>query len=139
MNPLNAYLAQEIISDWHSRAADRRAHPRRRRDERRLEHYDGVTIRRAGPDDRPSLERLAQLEGRAIPPGPALVAEVDCHVLAARWLGQHLTMADPFQPTAELVSLLDARASHLGHGEHAVTRPLRRAVALVRRAAVVRH
>jgi hypothetical protein len=139
MNPLNAYLAQEIMSDWHTRAAERRAHPRRRRAERRLEHFDEVTIRRAGPDDWTALERLAQLEGRAVPPGPALVAEVGDHVLAARWLDRHLTMADPFQPTAELVALLDTRASHLGHGERAVTRPLRRAVALVRRAAVVRH
>lgn len=138
MNPLNAYLAQEIMSDWHTRAAERRAHPRSHREGRCLEHYDGITIRRASPDDWSSLERLAELEGRPLPLGPVLVAEVDDHVLAARWRDEHITIADPFKPTAELVALLEARASHLGHRQRAVTRPLRRAAALVRRVAVAR-
>jgi hypothetical protein len=102
--------------------------------------YDAVTIRRTTPDDRPGLDRLAQLEGRIPPSGPALVAEVDDRILAARWTSDDVTLADPFLPTCELVSLLDTRARHLGEGPRLVTRRLRRAVAVLRRApATLRH
>ena len=139
MHPLNAYLAQEIIrNDSRVRAAEQRTR-RPRPQKRRASHYDGVTIRRATQDDCPSLERLAQLEGRSTPRGPALVAEVDKRLLAARWLEQGLTLADPFRPTAELAALLDMRAGHLGYRPRLVMRPFRLAAALVRRTAAVRH
>jgi hypothetical protein len=134
MNPLNAYLAQSIMDDRVAHAeAQRRAAGGRRREP--APRYDSVTIRRATPDDRASLERLAELDGRAAPDGVALLAEVDDHVLAAIWLEAHRTVADPLHPTAELVALLEARAKQLGHGSSIVTRPFRRAVALVRRTA----
>ena len=131
MNPLNAYLAYEIMSDYAARAErHRRAHTREPAPP--VPRYEAVTIRRATPDDRSTLERLAQLEGRRRPGGGALVAEVDGHVLAARWLDGGATLADPFQPTAELLSLLETRARHLGARPSFVTHPVRRLAAALR-------
>jgi hypothetical protein len=139
MNQLNAYLALETIHDNIERAErDRRA--RRSREQPPAPGYDAVTIRRTTPDDRTGLDRLAQLEGRIAPGGPALVAEVDDRILAARWTSEDVTLADPFVPTGELVSLLDTRARHLGERPRLVTRRLRRAFAVLRRApATLRH
>jgi hypothetical protein len=132
MNPLNAYLALEIINDYTSRAERYRlAHAAREQDS--LPRYDAVTIRRTSPDDWASLERLADLEGRPAPCGAALVAEVDERILAARWIADDVTLADPFFPTAELVLLLDARARHLGARPQVLTHPLRRAAIALRR------
>jgi hypothetical protein len=132
MNPLNAYLALEIINDYASRAERYRvAHAAR--EEGSLPRYDAVTIRRTTPDDWTSLERLAELEGRRAPTGAALVAEVDERILAARWIREDVTLADPFLPTGELVSLLDARARHLGARPRFLTHPLRRAAIALRR------
>ena len=139
MNPLNAYLALELMNDHAARAERyRRAH--RRRDRGPSPCYESVTIRRTTPDDRRALERLAQLEGRGVPDGPALAAEVDERILAARWIRAEVTLADPFLPPAELVALRDTRARHLGARPRAVARPLRRAAAALRRKpAVLRH
>jgi hypothetical protein len=126
MNPLNAYLAFEIMSDRVERAERHRA-ARAARPRREMRRYDAVTIRRATPDDRATLERLAQLEGSPAPGGSPLVAEVDRRVLAARWIGCDFTLADPFMPTAELVSLLETRARHLGARPRLIAHPLRRA------------
>jgi hypothetical protein len=132
MNPLNAYLALEIMNERIERAErHRRAHPRR---EQPGPSYDAVTIRRTTPDDWSALERLAQLEGRAAPERQALVAEVDDRILAARWIHEDVTLADPFEPTGELLSLLETRARHLGARPRFVTRRLRRAVGALRRA-----
>ena len=132
MNPLNAYLALEIMNDHMARAErHRRAHLARAQLPR--PRYDAVTIRRTTPDDETALERLAQLEGRTSPGGPALVAEVDDRILAARWLGADQTLADPFLPTQELVSLLETRARHLGARPRLLTHPLRRLAAALRR------
>jgi hypothetical protein len=135
MNPLNAYLAQSIMderfarADAHRRAVARPAEPSPPR-------YESVTIRRATPDDRAALERLAALEGRSAPQGRALVAEAAGHVMAATWLDAGATLADPFQPTGELVALLKARSAQLGQPGPA-TRHLRRAAARV--TALARH
>jgi hypothetical protein len=134
MNPLNAYLAQSIMderfarAEAHRRAVRRQAQPPPRR-------YESVTIRRATPDDWSALERLAALEARDVPTGAALVAEVEDRVLAAIWLETRTALADPFEPTGELVALLEARSAQLGAGSRAVTRPFRKAAALVRKAA----
>ena len=131
MNPLNAYLAYEIMSDHAARAERyRRAHPPRMAAP--APRYDAVTIRRATPGDRSALERLAQLEGRRVPAGAALVAEADGHVVAARWLDGGATLADPFRPTGELLSLLETRARHLGVRPSFVAHPLRRVATALR-------
>jgi hypothetical protein len=139
MNPLNAYLVLELMHDHEARAArHRRAHPGRAQPPR--PRYDAVTIRRTTPVDRKALERLADLEGRTAPAGAALVAEIDDRILAARWIREGVTLADPFRPTAELVSLLQTRARQLGARPRLITHPLRRATAALRRGpAVLRH
>ena len=139
MNPLNASLALELMND-HAARAERYRQAHRRRERGPSPGYEAVTIRRTSPDDWRALERLAQLEGRTVPDGPALAAEVDERILAARWIRAEVTLADPFLPTAELVALLDTRARHLGARPRTVTRPLRRAVAALRRKpAALRH
>jgi hypothetical protein len=131
MNPLNAYLAYEIMSD-HATRAERHRRARRPRAPSPVPRDVAVTIRRALPEDRSALERIAQLEGRPLPSGAALVAEVDGRVVAARWLDGGATLSDPFQPTSELIALLDARARHLGARPSFVTHPVRRLAAVLR-------
>jgi hypothetical protein len=139
MNPLNAYLAFEIMNDRIAHAERYRlAHAAR--EEASLPRYDAVTIRRATPDDWTAVERLAELEGRTPPSGAALVAEVDERILAVRWIRDDVMLADPFQPTGELVLLLDARARHLGARPRFLAHPLRRTAAALRCApAALRH
>jgi len=130
MNPLNAYLAQAVIADRYAAAeAHRRA--RTAREDRDRRGYESVTIRRVTPDDRPAVERLAQLEGRRPLRDDALLAEVGDEVLAVHSLRDGATLADPFRPTAELVSLLKARARHLGRPGAAIVKPVRRVAARI--------
>jgi hypothetical protein len=80
-------------------------------------HYT-VTVRAAQRADRKALRRLAQLDSRRPETGDelagrALVAESDGELLAAVPLTGGAAIADPFQPTADIVSLLRARRSQL--------------------------
>ena len=135
MNPLNALLAQSVLEERFAQAEQyRRSHPERPGAAPAL--YDSVTIRRVTPDDWQAVERLSQLDGRSLPRGAALLAEVDDRALVVRSLADGATVADPFHPTAELSELLEARAKALGgHSPSAVTRPFRRVAAVVRRTA----
>jgi hypothetical protein len=72
-----------------------------------------VTIRRATEADATGLRRLAALDSRRPLVGPAIVAEVDGVLWAARALVTPDVVADPFRPTADLVGLLHERARHL--------------------------
>ena len=72
-----------------------------------------LTVRRAVAGDRSELERLAALDSGTPPRGPALVAEADSHMLAALPLGSGRPIADPFEPTAPVVALLQLRAEQL--------------------------
>jgi hypothetical protein len=74
---------------------------------------DGVTIRRSRARDREALERLAQLDSRRLADGELLVAEVAGELRAALALGGGAAIADPFRPTAPLVSLLQMRAQQM--------------------------
>jgi len=65
-----------------------------------------VTFRPSRPSDKSSLARLAALDSARPLHGPALVAEADSRLLAALPLGSGRAIADPFEPTAELVELL---------------------------------
>ena len=73
-----------------------------------------VAIRMASDGDREAVERLAQLDSAGAAHGATLVAEVDGRISAALPLAGGPAMADPFEPTAELVSLLELRAQQLG-------------------------
>jgi hypothetical protein len=72
-----------------------------------------ITVRRSVAADRSELERLAALDGARPPTGPALVAEADSRMLAALPLGSGRPIADPFEPTAAVVALLELRAKQI--------------------------
>jgi len=59
---------------------------------------------------RGELERLAALSEKPTPDGDWLVADVDGVPVAALSLDDGSTLADPFKPTAQVVSLLQLRA-----------------------------
>jgi hypothetical protein len=72
-----------------------------------------VIVRHAHPNDATALGRLASLDSGRAPEGAALVAESDARILAALPLGSGRAIADPFEPTAELVALLELRRDQL--------------------------
>jgi hypothetical protein len=72
-----------------------------------------VTVRRSTSGDASALARLAALDSASAPRGPALIAEADTRMLAALPLGAGRPIADPFEPTAELVQLLELRRSQI--------------------------
>jgi len=73
----------------------------------------GITIRLARRSDRRALARLAALEARSVPEGRVLVAVVDGALVAALPLDGGEPLADPFQPTLDLLSLLRLRSRQL--------------------------
>lgn len=73
---------------------------------------DDVVIRIARSVDTPALRRLSELDSRPTSPH-SLVAEIDGEVLAALPLDGGSAAADPFRPTAQLVAMLELRASQL--------------------------
>src|SRR5829696_1387680 len=75
-----------------------------------------VTFRHATAADHDQLVRLAALDSAAPVSGPALVAESDARIVAALPLGSGHPLADPFEPTAELLALLELRAAQLRNG-----------------------
>ncbi len=76
-------------------------------------------VRRSTPGDEAALARLAGLDSASPPRGPALIAEADSRVLAALPLGSGRPIADPFEPTAELVALLELRRAQIESAERA--------------------
>jgi hypothetical protein len=74
---------------------------------------DEVTIRRAGDGDAARLRVLARLDSSRPLTGPVLVAERNGALIAAIGLGDGRTIADPFEPTAAYVALLELRAESL--------------------------
>ena len=75
-----------------------------------------VTVRRSRSADESGLARLAALDSARPLRGPALVAEADSRLLAAVPLGPGRAIADPFEPTAEIVALLKLRRRQLTEG-----------------------
>jgi hypothetical protein len=75
-----------------------------------------VTFRHSTPADETRLTRLAALDSARPLHGPALVAEADSRLLAALPLGSGRAIADPFEPTAELVELLRLHRQQLAPG-----------------------
>jgi hypothetical protein len=90
----------------------------------------GVTIRHSTPNDHAALVRLAALDSQPVPDGPLLLGEVADRLWAAVSLDGKVALADPFQPSAEIVHLLRARARQLQRPRrHAGPRRLRTAPA----------
>jgi hypothetical protein len=87
-----------------------------------------ITVRRAASADHADLVRLAALDSASPPSGPVLVAEADSRMLAALPIGSGRPIADPFEPTAEVVALLELRAAQLaenGEGGRGLVERLR--------------
>ena len=81
-----------------------------------------VTVRRSTSGDAAALARLAALDSSSPPRGPALVALADARMLAALPIGSGRPIADPFEPTAELVALLELRRSQIESAESETAR-----------------
>jgi hypothetical protein len=73
----------------------------------------GISIRFAGAADREDVRRLALLDSAPVRDAELLVAEVDGRIQAALPLDGGRPFADPFEPSAELVRLLELRARQL--------------------------
>jgi hypothetical protein len=72
-----------------------------------------ITIRLAGPEHADQLRRLAQRDSAGLPNGELLVAFVGGRLRAAISISDGRAIADPFHPTAGLVSLLSERVVQL--------------------------
>jgi hypothetical protein len=72
---------------------------------------DRVTMYLSEADE--AIERLAQLDSARRPTAPVLVAAVGGEPVAAVPLDGGPAIADPFQRTAALVSLLELRAAQM--------------------------
>jgi hypothetical protein len=75
---------------------------------------DSVTIRRSRPGDGRALLRLALLDDRRVAGGPHVVAERAGEIVAAVPLWGGEAIADPFTRSADVLALLELRASQLG-------------------------
>jgi hypothetical protein len=71
---------------------------------------EAITITRSTAADAESVWRLAALDDRRAPAGPALLAYVGGELRAAVGLADGQVIADPFHPTAELVEILRLQA-----------------------------
>jgi hypothetical protein len=74
---------------------------------------DGVTIRPLEGGDTDALRVLAELDTARPPSGEVLGAEREGRLVAAISLLNGDVVADPFHPTAEVVTLLRVRARQL--------------------------
>jgi hypothetical protein len=83
----------------------------RTRNERKA--LDSLVIRQSSPDDSGRLQRLAMLDSAPRPHGPMLVAEREGLLVAAVPLGGGRAIADPFEPSADVVGLLELRRAQL--------------------------
>jgi hypothetical protein len=73
-----------------------------------------IVIRRALPSDRKALASyLAEVDSKRLLHGDVLLAEVEGEPQAALSLDEGTVVADPFRPTAALISLLAVRANQL--------------------------
>jgi hypothetical protein len=106
----------QVIAAERSKEIERAAERTRLRRRESLQPratVEPVALRLDRVHDRAALTELAALEGRPLPPGPFVVAEVNGAVVAAMPLGTGAVLADPFLPTAEILPLLALRAAQL--------------------------
>jgi hypothetical protein len=120
------FMVDERIDDLRHAARRRPAHTIDPVDEQAVE------LRLCRVDDDPALEQLAALEGRELPAGRFVLAEVAGRVVAALPLAGGPALRDPFVPTKHLERLLELRAAQLEPARR--SRPFGFAVARLRRA-----
>jgi hypothetical protein len=82
-----------------------------------------ITIRQTHQAEAEALRRLAELDGRRAPTGPALLAYADDELVAAVGVEDGRVVADPFRYTSDVVMTLMLRAAQQRDGGRA--RPLR--------------
>jgi hypothetical protein len=101
-----------------------------KRERRQTMHadVDNLVLRLGTVHDDGQLGRLAMMDGKAVGPGPHVVAEIDGIVVAAKPVNGGEPIADPFRPTAHLVPLLELRAGQLFPAVRGHLRPLRAAL-----------
>jgi hypothetical protein len=109
---MNSFLTREMSN---FKIGELRRAARRRRAPEGYKELDesSLTVRALQPEDTEAVRLLAALDGKHVPSGPALVAEVDREVVAALPLDGGRALADPFRPTAHVVALLELRADQL--------------------------
>jgi len=96
-----------------TRPPDPKLPPRERRRAPRTLAGAALTIRLVETREA-VVDRLAELDGRALPGGPSLVAEVDGRPIAALALADATAVADPMRASAPFVEILRVRARQLG-------------------------
>src|SRR5689334_18012930 len=101
---LDAYLMNELQREREAKIVRAAA--------RRL-HEEPVVIRSASRGDRRRLSRLAALDSAPEPRGEMLLAERGGALVAAVPLTGGRAIADPFESTADAVSLLELRRAQL--------------------------
>jgi hypothetical protein len=72
-----------------------------------------LTIRPAMAADAAAIAWLADLDSASVPTGSLLLAMIDDRLVVALSLDTGAVVADPFSPTAELVSMLRERAARI--------------------------
>jgi hypothetical protein len=93
-----------------------RRHPQPTAAERRaaaLAQEEPVVLRRAVSADALTLARLQQLDGRTLPAGDRVVAQVGGEVVAAAHVPSGVAVADPFVPSGPIAELLSLHARGL--------------------------
>lgn len=91
----------------------RRAYALRPRREPSSLTEQSVALRLCTVHDDLALAQLAELEGRPLPRGRYVIAEVDGVLVAAQPLGGGRPLTDPFRATAHLLPLLRLRVRQL--------------------------
>jgi hypothetical protein len=74
-----------------------------------MSNHDTITIRRADPKDRATLDRLAGWDSTILPEDDFLIAEVRGEAWAAIGIHTGALAADPFRPSADVAELLRIR------------------------------
>lgn len=106
---MKALIEMELINQIRQ---DRERATRTRR--QRQASADAVIIRTSAASDRGRLRRLALLDSAPAPRGAMLVAEREGVLVAALPLaGGGRAIADPFEPSADVVRLLELRRAQL--------------------------
>ena len=89
------------------------------------------TIRLSTTDDEPALRRLADIDSQdPLTTGPVLVGEIDGKPEAALSLADGRVIANPFVPTAHLLTHIRMRAGALGAYQREPSLPARMRAAL---------
>lgn len=81
-----------------------------------MSNDDTITIRRAGPADGATLDRLAARDSTDLPGDDFLIAEVAGEAWAAIGLRTRALVADPFRPSGEVAELLLMRVDREAEG-----------------------